>query len=155
MPEIMISGSLGPVGSLLVPITLNDEMPDSRSAGSNQPFYTKKHNPYPTGRGTRWFRACGAGGHMSGKSTAEGGCHTILSRLRPSAELSAGRPRSWRAFTILTVSQLTVRLANEAQDLFGIVVRVGVIGDAGELVGRDLVLVDHPFQGRAIAEAVS
>jgi len=32
--------------------------------------------------------------------------------------------------------------------------RLGVVDDAGALVGRDLVLVDDPFEGGAVAEAV-
>lgn len=45
-------------------------------------------------------------------------------------------------------------LADEAEDVLGIVVAVGVVGDAGALVGGELVLVNDPFEGGAIAEAV-
>jgi hypothetical protein len=45
-------------------------------------------------------------------------------------------------------------LADEAEDVFLIVVAVGVIGDAGALVGGDLILVNHPFQRGAVAQAV-
>ena len=36
----------------------------------------------------------------------------------------------------------------------GVVVAVGVVDDAGAFVGGDLVLVDDPFEGGAVAEAV-
>ena len=45
-------------------------------------------------------------------------------------------------------------LADQADDVFAVVGAVGVVGDAAALVGRDLVLVDDPLQGRAVAEAV-
>lgn len=45
-------------------------------------------------------------------------------------------------------------LADEANDVLGIVRAVGVVDDAGAFVGGDAVLVDHPFEGAAIAEAV-
>ena len=45
-------------------------------------------------------------------------------------------------------------LADEAEDVFGVVFAVGVVGYAAALVGGDLVLVDDPFEGGAIAESV-
>ena len=49
-------------------------------------------------------------------------------------------------------------LADEAEDVLrvGILpfVAVGIVDDAGALVGGDLVLVDDPFEGGAVAEAV-
>jgi hypothetical protein len=45
-------------------------------------------------------------------------------------------------------------LADEAEDVLRVVGAVGVVDDAGAFVGRDLVLVDDPFDGGAIAEAV-
>ena len=45
-------------------------------------------------------------------------------------------------------------LADEAEDVLGVVVSVGVVDDVGALVGGDLVLVDDPFEGGAVAEAV-
>ena len=45
-------------------------------------------------------------------------------------------------------------LADEAEDVVGVVFAVGVVDDAGAFVGGDLVLVDDPFQGGAVAEAV-
>ncbi len=45
-------------------------------------------------------------------------------------------------------------LADEADDVLGIVVAVGVIDYAGALVGGDAVLIEHPFEGAAVAEAV-
>ena len=45
-------------------------------------------------------------------------------------------------------------LADEAEDVFGSVFAVGVVDDAGAFVGGDLVLVDDPIEGGAVAEAV-
>jgi len=45
-------------------------------------------------------------------------------------------------------------LAREAHDVFGVVGAVGVGADAAVLVFRHLVLVNHPFEGAAIAQAV-
>ena len=45
-------------------------------------------------------------------------------------------------------------LLDEAEDVLRVVFAVGVVGDAGALVGGDLVLVDDPVEGGAIAEAV-
>ena len=45
-------------------------------------------------------------------------------------------------------------LADEAEDVFGVVGAVGVVDDAGAGVGGDAVLVDDPFEGGAVAEAV-
>lgn len=45
-------------------------------------------------------------------------------------------------------------LADEADDVFGVVFAVGVVDDAAALVGADLVLVDDPFEGAAVAEAI-
>ena len=45
-------------------------------------------------------------------------------------------------------------LAEEADDVFGIIRAVGVGADAGAFVFGDLVLVDDPFEGGAVAEAV-
>jgi hypothetical protein len=45
-------------------------------------------------------------------------------------------------------------LANQAEDIGWIVSAVGVVGDAAALVGGDLLLVDDPFEGGAVAEAV-
>jgi hypothetical protein len=45
-------------------------------------------------------------------------------------------------------------LADEADDVLFIVGVIGVAGDAATLVGADLVLVDDPIEGAAIAEAV-
>ena len=38
-------------------------------------------------------------------------------------------------------------LAEEADDVFGVVRAVGVVGDAAASVGAHLVLVNHPFEG--------
>jgi hypothetical protein len=45
-------------------------------------------------------------------------------------------------------------LADETDDVFGIVRAVGVVDDAGALVGGDAVLVYDRFEGAAVAEAV-
>ena len=45
-------------------------------------------------------------------------------------------------------------LADEAEDVFGVVGTVGIVDDAGAGVGGDAVLVDDPFEGGAVAEAV-
>ena len=45
-------------------------------------------------------------------------------------------------------------LADEADDVFLIIGVVGVAGDAAAFVGADLVLVDDPIEGAAVAEAV-
>jgi len=45
-------------------------------------------------------------------------------------------------------------LADETDGVLGIVRAVGVVDDAGAHVGGDAVLVDHPFEGAAITEAV-
>jgi hypothetical protein len=45
-------------------------------------------------------------------------------------------------------------LANEAEDALEVVFTVGVVDDAETLVGGDLVLVDYPFERRAVAEAI-
>jgi hypothetical protein len=49
-------------------------------------------------------------------------------------------------------------LADEAEDVLGVGVfsfkAVGVVDDAGAGVGRNAVLVDDPFEGGAVAEAV-
>jgi hypothetical protein len=45
-------------------------------------------------------------------------------------------------------------LADEADDVLGVVFAVGVVDDAGALVGRELVLVDDPFERGAVAEAI-
>jgi len=45
-------------------------------------------------------------------------------------------------------------LADEADDVFGVVGAVGVAGDAAAFVGGHLVLIDDPIEGGAVAEAV-
>ena len=45
-------------------------------------------------------------------------------------------------------------LADEAQDVLRVVGAVGVVDDAAAFVGFDAVLVDHPFEDGAVAEAV-
>ncbi len=45
-------------------------------------------------------------------------------------------------------------LLDEADDVHGVVIAVGVVGDAGTLVGADLVLVDDPVECGAVAELV-
>ena len=45
-------------------------------------------------------------------------------------------------------------LAHQAHDVFGVARAVGVGADAAVLVFRHLVLVNHPFEGAAIAQAV-
>lgn len=45
-------------------------------------------------------------------------------------------------------------LADEANDVLGIVGAVRVVDDVGALVGRDAVLINDRFEGAAIAEAV-
>ena len=45
-------------------------------------------------------------------------------------------------------------LGDEAEDVFWIVLAVGVVDDAGARVGGDAVLVDHPFEGGTVAETV-
>ena len=45
-------------------------------------------------------------------------------------------------------------LGNQAHDVFGVVGTVRVGADAAVLVLRHLVLVNHPFEGAAIAQAV-
>jgi hypothetical protein len=45
-------------------------------------------------------------------------------------------------------------LAEKAEDVLGVVFTVGVVDDVGALVGGDLVLVDYPFDRRAVAEAI-
>jgi len=45
-------------------------------------------------------------------------------------------------------------LADEADDVLGVILAIGVGDDAGAFVGGDLVLVDDPFEGGAVAEAV-
>ena len=44
-------------------------------------------------------------------------------------------------------------LADEADDVLGVVGSVGVGRDAAALVGAHLILVDDPFQGAAVPEA--
>jgi hypothetical protein len=39
-------------------------------------------------------------------------------------------------------------------DVLGIIGTVGVVDDAGAVVGGDLILVHDPFEGAAVAEAV-
>ena len=43
----------------------------------------------------------------------------------------------------------------EAEDVLRVVGAVGVVGDAAAFVGLDAVLVDDPFEGRAVAAAVA
>lgn len=38
-------------------------------------------------------------------------------------------------------------LPDEAEDVFGVVFAVGVVGDAAAFVGGDLVSIDDPLQG--------
>lgn len=45
-------------------------------------------------------------------------------------------------------------LLDQLEDVLRVVVAIGVVGDAGTLVGGDLVLVDNPVEGGAVAEAV-
>lgn len=45
-------------------------------------------------------------------------------------------------------------LADEAEDVVVVVGAVGVVDDAGAGIGGDAVLVDHSFEGGAVAEAV-
>lgn len=45
-------------------------------------------------------------------------------------------------------------LADEAEYVLRVVVAVWVVDDAGALIGGDPVLIDHPFEGGAVAEAV-
>ena len=45
-------------------------------------------------------------------------------------------------------------LADQAHDILWILGAVGVVGDAAALVSLDAVLVDHPFEGGAVAKAV-
>jgi len=45
-------------------------------------------------------------------------------------------------------------LADETEDVLVVVFAVGVVDDAGAGVGGDAVLVDDPFEGGAVAEAV-
>jgi len=45
-------------------------------------------------------------------------------------------------------------LANQAHDVFRVALAVGIGADAGAFVFGDLVLVDDPFEGGAVAEAV-
>jgi hypothetical protein len=45
-------------------------------------------------------------------------------------------------------------LAYEAEDVFGVVFAIGVVGDAGAGGGSDAVLVDNPLEGGAVTEAV-
>mgnify|MGYP002388012714 CR=1 FL=1 len=43
---------------------------------------------------------------------------------------------------------------DQAQDVLRVVGVVRIVDDLGARVGRDPVLVDHPIQGRAVAQAV-
>ncbi len=45
-------------------------------------------------------------------------------------------------------------LPDETDDVFGIVGAVRVVNDAAAFVGRNLVLVNHPFQRGAIAQSI-
>jgi len=45
-------------------------------------------------------------------------------------------------------------LGEEADDVFGVVEAVRVVGDAAAFVGAHLVLVNHPFEGGTVAETV-
>lgn len=45
-------------------------------------------------------------------------------------------------------------LADEADDVSGIVLAIWVVEDAGALIGGNAVLVDEPFEGAAVAESV-
>jgi hypothetical protein len=45
-------------------------------------------------------------------------------------------------------------LADKSDDVLGIVRAVGVIYDAGAFVGGDAILIDDPFEGASVAEAV-
>jgi len=46
-------------------------------------------------------------------------------------------------------------LGDETEDVRRIVFAIGIVGDAAAFVRRGLVLVDDPFEGGAIAKAVS
>ncbi len=57
--------------------------------------------------------------------------------------------------TIFTVSHTHMNhLPHQAHDVFGVVGAVGVAADAAVLVFCDLILIDHPFQRAAVAEAI-
>lgn len=45
-------------------------------------------------------------------------------------------------------------LADEADDVFGIVGAVGIGANAAALVLADLILIDHPLQGDAVAQTI-
>lgn len=45
-------------------------------------------------------------------------------------------------------------LTDEAENIFAIVLAIWIIGDAAAFVGGDLVLVDDPFEGGAVAKTV-
>jgi hypothetical protein len=45
-------------------------------------------------------------------------------------------------------------LSDEAEDVLWIVGAIRIVGDAATLVGRDLILIDDPFERGAVAEAV-
>jgi hypothetical protein len=65
-----------------------------------------------------------------------------------------GKFREGRVAMICWVSGDGDDLADEAEDVAFVVFAVGVVGDAGAGVGGDAVLVDDPFEGGAVAEAV-
>ncbi len=45
-------------------------------------------------------------------------------------------------------------LAKEADDIARVILAVRIVDDAGAGVGGDAILVDHPLEGGAVAEAV-
>ena len=45
-------------------------------------------------------------------------------------------------------------LAEQAGDVWFVVLAIGIVSNAAAVVGSDLILVDHPFQGGAVAQAV-
>jgi hypothetical protein len=66
-----------------------------------------------------------------------------------------GIANSGNAFTIPTVSRThRYSLADQTGNILRIVFAIRVVRYAAALVGGDLILIDDPFEGGAIAEAV-
>ena len=45
-------------------------------------------------------------------------------------------------------------LPYQTQNILRVIVPIGIVGDAAAFVGGDLILIDDPFEGGTVAEAV-
>jgi hypothetical protein len=74
--------------------------------------------------------------------------------MRPAMRLRGQTERRQVCDDLLRFERDGDDLADEAEDVFGIVLAVGVVDDAGAGVGGDAVLVDDPLQRGAVAKAI-